>query len=81
MPQYVGQTKRQMKVRVREHIYNARVHKIKNYPYIHFNLPHLSCNDMSFQIVSKLDTSKNVLEIELSWIKILQTTYALLGST
>ena len=85
--QYVGQTKRSLKTRFREHCSKIKQKKgLKNYLYQHFRNTGHSVNNLFIQPVEKVMynindsiTIKTKIrhEHELQWIKLLQTPYPL----
>ena len=75
--QYVGQTSRKLKYRIKEHLYHIHKQDISNYLYEHFKS---TCNNanITVTILDSLtsNTEKRVLiDKELFWIKLLNTAY------
>lgn len=85
--QYVGQTKRTIKTRLREHLYKIKnKNKSLNFLYQHFYKSGHTVDNLSIQPVEQLTFDANVTETykfkarciaELAWIKRLQTPYPL----
>ena len=84
--QYVGQTGRALKTRFREHTYQCRTKKLRNFLYQHFRKSGHSFNDVSVQPVEHFSydstatnsfKAKSRFIAELDWIKKLQTPFPL----
>ena len=84
--QYVGQTGRALKIRFREHAYQCRNHKLKNFLYQHFRKSGHNFKYVTIQSVEHLTYDKDATSsfkaksrfiAELNWIRNLQTPFPL----
>ena len=80
--QYVGETGRCLKDRIREHVYNIKQNSANNNSCIvrHFNSQYHSHEDVQVQIVEVLEEAENKdirLQKEAFWIQLLNTAYPL----
>ena len=77
--QYVGETKRTFKTRIKEHLDNIKDQKLGSFLVKHFNKVGHGIDKMKIQVLDTLDGIENTKESlekrELFWIKALNTAY------